>query len=142
MNDREWNPLIGWRDAIVQVLIRSGIAMCLSLLAAAGLHFTITALEREMKMEIWSVEGGLMLPFVLLAGVLEGWLAQRGLMDKTGLEGKALVPLVAGGLIAVQFAGAAIAGALAPNWVQVWFYLFTFCGVVSVAWAVRAILSD
>jgi len=64
----------------------------------------------------------------------------------TALEGQAGVEISTIGwsvlFLFVVAAGAAIANAAAPDWTRVWWWLFFLCGVISVGWTARALLSD
>lgn len=136
----EWTWARAARVAAIQLLLRTAVALVLSLAAAAALVLLIHALEGVWEQAIESVSLAMIVVFGVAFGYPQGLVMSRGLDERTGLPGGALLAVTYALLVGVHLAAYALAVQVAPGWHEVFVYLFPMLGIVNFIAAGKTLL--
>ncbi len=136
----EWTWARAVRAAAIQLLFRSAVALVLSIAAAAALVLLIHALEGLWEQAITNVSLGMVVVFGVVFGYPQGLVMSRGLDERTGLSGGALLAVTYALLVGLHLAAYALAVQVAPGWHEVFVYLFPTLGIVNLVAAGKTLL--
>lgn len=136
----EWTWARAARAAAIQLLLRSAVALVLSAAAAATLVLLIHALEGLWEQAIESVSLAMIVVFGVVFGYPQGLVMSRGLDERTGLSGGALLAVTYALLVGLHLAAYALAVQVAPGWHEVFVYLFPTLGIVNLVAAGKTLL--